>query len=189
MAKRKKPPFRCSSEAQKRAIRRYYAEKSQEGKAEPAQAKPPFKLPLKNGGHRWNIYKTPNYILNGNPNGDIHGGLVLDELNDNVVLVQVTHSEYKKQNRKNLPIRNLNSTDIDKKTGKLRSSYIEKRLVVSTKSKGVERGIESTILGKQMNDLQFTEEEKQAILNELSHLSTAEERYQLFEKLAKEKAD
>ena len=40
-----------------------------------------------------------------------------------------------------------------------------------------------------MNDLQFTEDEKQAVLNELSHLSTAEERYQLFEKLAKEKAD
>ena len=66
---------------------------------------------------------------------------------------------------------------------------LEKRLVVSTKSKGVERGIENTVLGDQKNDLQFTEEEKQTILDELSNLSTAEEKYQLFEKLAKEKAD
>ena len=129
------------------------------------------------------------YILNGKQDGNIHGGLVLDELNDNVVLVQVTHSEYKKRNRKNLPIRNLDSTDIDKRTGKLRNSYLEKRLVVSTKSKGVERGIENTVLGNQKNDLQFTEEEKQTILDELSNLSTAKEKYQLFEKLAKEKAD
>jgi hypothetical protein len=34
-----------------------------------------------------------------------------------------------------------------------------------------------------------TKEEKQKILDELSNLSTAKEKYQLFEKLAKEKAD
>lgn len=38
-----------------------------------------------------------------------------------------------------------------------------------------------------MNDLQFTEEEKRDILNELSHLSTAEERYNKFKELASKK--
>ena len=50
-------------------------------------------------------------------------------------------------------------------------------------------GIDISALRGQMNDLNFTEEEKQEILVKLSNLSTAEERYQLFEKLAKEKAD
>lgn len=186
---RKKPRFHCKTEAQRIAIRASYAKKAKENKAPPPPSKPPFKLPLKNGGRRWNIYRVPNYILNGKQDGNVHGGLVLDELNDNVMLVQVTHSEYKKRNRKNLLIRNLDSTDTDKKTGRLRNSYLEKRLVVSTKSQGVERGIASTVLGKQTNDLQFTEEEKQAILDELSNLSTAEEKYELFKKLAKEKAD
>ena len=186
---RKKPRFHCKTEAQKKAIKASYAKKAQEKKIPSRQPKQPFKLPLKDGGRRWNIYRVPNYILNGKQDGDVHGGLVLDELNDNVILVEVTHSEYKKRNRKNLPVRNLVSTDIDAKTGKLRNSYLEKRLIVSTESKGVARGIESTALITQMNDLQFTKEEKQRILDELSNLSTAEERYQLFEKLAKEKAD
>ena len=38
-----------------------------------------------------------------------------------------------------------------------------------------------------MNDLQFTEKEKKTILEELSHLSTSEERYKLFKELAKRK--
>ena len=187
MAKRKKPPFRCSSEAQKRAIRRYYAEKSQEGKARSAQEKLPFKLPLKNGGRIWNIYRVPNYILNGKQDGDVHGGLVLDELNDNVMLVEVTHSA-KKGKRNNLPVRNLVSTDV-LKDGKFRDSYIVKDLVVSVGKNEKMRGVDVSALKNKINDSDFSIDEKQRILDELSHLSTAEERYQLFEKLAKEKAD
>ena len=40
--------------------------------------------------------------------------------------------------------------------------------------------IKNTVLGSQKNDLEFTLEEKRRVLNELSNLSTAKERYQLF---------
>ena len=184
---RKKPRFHCKTEAQKKAIAASCAKRAEEKKKQVQVPKPQFKLPLKEGGRRWNIYKTPNYILNGKQDGDVHGGLVLDELNDNVILVQVTHKP-RKGKRNNIPVRNLESTDLDE-MGKLRESYLERRLIVSLERNGVKRGIENTALKAQKNDLQFTKEEKQAILDELSGLSTAEERYQLFEKLAKEKAD
>ena len=186
---RKKPRFHCKSEAQKRAIAASCAKRAEEKKKQvQAQAqKPRFKLPLKDGGRRWNIYKVSNSILNGKQDGAVHGGLVLDEMNNNVMLAQLTHS-FKKGKRNNLPIRNLDSTDLDK-DGNLQKSYLERRLIVSTKRGGNEFGIDISALNGQMNDLQFTKKEKQAILDELSHLSTAEERYQLFEKLAKEKAD
>lgn len=206
MSKNYKPRFHCKTEAQKNAIKANYAKQANRTKKTVGRGKqqnptkkqepvsnrvsPPnpssFQLPVKNGGRRWNIYRVPNYILNGKQDNDVHGGLVLDEMNDNVMLVEVTHSKYKKKNRKNLPIRNLESTDLDKE-GNLRDSYIEKRLIVSTGKDENERGIDASILNKQMNDLQFDEVEKQAILDELSHLSTAEERYELFQKLAKEK--
>lgn len=47
-------------------------------------------------------------------------------MNDNVLLTQVTHSSYKKRNRKNLPIRNLNSNDLDRE-GKIKESFLKKR--------------------------------------------------------------
>ena len=184
---RKKPRFHCKSEAQKRAIAANCAKRAKQKKQEKQITNAPFKLPLKNGGRRWNIYKVSNSILNGKQDGAVHGGLVLDEMNDNVMLAQLTHSS-KKGKRNNLPIRNLDSTDLDK-DGNLQKSYLERRLIVSTSRGGNEFGINISALNGQMNDLQFTEDEKQAILDELSHLSTAEERYQLFEKLAKEKAD
>lgn len=146
-----------------------------------------FKLPLKNGGHRWNIYRVSNVILNGRNDGDVHGGLVLDEENGNIMLAQVTHSD-RKGKRNNLKIRNVDSTDVDK-DGILNDSYIERRLIVSTKTKNGEEGIDIIALNKQMNDLEFTEDEKQKILDELSHLSTAEERYKKFLELAKKKGD
>lgn len=179
--KKKRKPFKCKNEAQKRAIRANYARMAAENKT----SKPSFKLPLKNGEHRWNIYRVSNTVLNGKNDGDVHGGLVLDEENGNVMLAQVTHSP-RKGKRNNIPIRNVKSTDLDK-DGKLKESYIERRLIVSVTDKDGEKGIDIEKLNKQLNDLQFTEAEKQSILDELSHLSTAEERYELFKKLAKRK--
>lgn len=176
--------FKCKSEAQKRAIRANYARIAAANKT-PKTEKSKFKLPLKNGGHRWNIYRVSNTVLNGRNDGDVHGGLVLDEENDNVLLAQVTHSP-RKGKRNNIPIRNLKSDDLDK-NGKLKDSYIERRLIVSVTDKNGEKGIDTEKLNKQLNDLQFSETEKQAILDELSHLSTAEERYKLFLELAKRK--
>ena len=184
---RKKPRFHCKTEAQKKAIRANYAKIAQERKPQPSPQKPSFKLPLKNGGRRWNIYRTPNYILNGKQDGDVHGGLVLDELNDNVILVEVTHSK-KDGKRNNLPVRNLQSKDFDEE-GNLRKSYIKRRLIGTYKKNNSIEPIKSVVLKKQLNDLEFTEEEKQKILDELSNLSTAKEKYQLFERLSKEKSD
>lgn len=178
--KKKRKTFKCKNEAQKRAIRANYARKAAEKKTAP-----PFKLPLNNSGHRWNIYRVSNTVLNGKNDGDVHGGLVLDEENGNVMLAQVTHSA-RKGKRTNIPIRNIKSDDLDK-DGNLKDSYIERRLIVSVTDKNGEKGIDIEKLNKQLNDLQFTETEKQAILDELSHLSTAEERYKLFKELAKRK--
>lgn len=183
--------FHCKSDAQKRAIRVSYAKKRNREslvKNKKNFNNNSFKLPLKEGGHRWNIYRVSNRILNGKLDNGVHGGLVLDEDNNNVMLVEVTHSEYKKKNRKNLSIRNLNSNDLDK-NGELKKSYIEKRLIVSTNSGSIEKGVDVSALYTQLNDLNFSEEEKVIILNELSNLTTAEEKYKLFKKLAKEKAN
>ena len=190
--KRNKPKFRCTSEAQIKAIRANYARMAAQKKrsAPPPQQPHPkkeFKLPLNNGGRRWNIFRVPNSILGGKQDNDVHGGLVLDELNDNYLLVQVTHSP-KKGKRNNLQIRNLNSSDFDK-DGNLRQSFLERRLIVSIDTKDGEQGIDYRALNRQMNDLQFTEKEKQTILDELSHLSTAEEKYNKFVRLAKQKAE
>ena len=192
--KRKQPKFRCKSEAQKRAIAANYARMAAQKKCSappPQQPKPQskkeFKLPLNNGGRRWNIFRVPNSILGGKQDNDIHGGLVLDEMNDNYLLVQVTHSP-KKGKRNNLQIRNLNSSDFDK-DGNLRQSFLERRLIVSIDTKDGEQGIDYRALNRQMNDLQFTEKEKQTIIDELSHLSTAEEKYNKFVRLAKQKAE
>lgn len=182
---KKRKTFKCKNEAQKRAIRASYARKASENKTPPPVKAPPFKLPLNNGGHRWNIYRVSNTVLNGKNDGDVHGGLVLDEENGNVMLAQVTHSP-RKGKRTNISIRNIKSDDLDK-DGNLKDSYIERRLIVSVTDKNGEKGIDIEKLNKQLNDLQFTETEKQAILNELSHLSTAEERYKLFKELAKRK--
>ncbi len=171
--------FHCKNKAQKRAIRVNYARIAAE------KHKTPFKLPLNNGGHRWNIFRVSNKVLNGKNDGDVHGGLVIDEDNGNVMLAQVTHSQ-RKGKRNNIPIRNIESNDLDK-NGKVKDSYIERRLIVSITDKDGEKGIDIKKLNKQINDLHFTEEEKQAILEELSHLSTAEERYKLFKELAKRK--
>lgn len=181
--KKKRKPFKCKNEAQKRAIKASYAKIAVQNNTLPP--KPPFKLPLNNGGHRWNIFKVPNFILNGRQDGDVHGGLVLDEDNGNVMLAQVTHSP-RKGKRTNIPIRNIDSTDLNK-DGKLKASYIERRLIVAITDKNSEQGIDLRALNDQMNDLQFTEEEKKTILEELSHLSTSEERYKLFKELAKRK--
>ena len=192
--KKNKPKFRCRSEAQKKAIAANYARMAAQKKhsvPQPQQPKPQqkkeFKLPLNNGGRRWNIFRVSNKILNGRNDGDVHGGLVLDEMNDNYLLVQVTHSP-KKGKRNNLQIRNLNSSDFDK-NGNLRQSFLERRLIVSIDTRDGEQGIDVSKLNKQLNDLQFTENEKQAILNELSHLSTAREKYDKFITLAKKKAE
>ena len=152
-----------------------------------AAAKERVQMPLNNGGRRWNIFRVSNKILNGRNDGDVHGGLVLDELNDNCLLVQVTHSP-KKGKRNNLQIRNLSSDDLDK-DGNLRQSFLERRLIVSIDTKDGEQGIDVSKLNKQLNDLQFTEDEKQAILDELSHLSTAREKYDKFITFAKKKAE
>lgn len=192
--KRKQAKFRCKSEAQKRAIAANYARMAAQKKRSdppPQQPKPQpkkeFKLPLNNGGRRWNIFRVPNSILGGKQDNDVHGGLVLDEMNDNYLLVQVTHSP-KKGKRNNLQIRNLNSSDFDK-DGNLRQSFLERRLIVSIDTKDGEQGIDYRALNRQMNDLQFTEKEKQTIIDELSHLSTAEEKYNKFVRLAKQKAE
>ena len=189
--KRKQPKFRCKSEAQKKAIAANYARKAaqnkQQSKLPQPKAKEIFKLPLKNGGKRWNIYRVPNSILGGKRDNDVHGGLVLDEMNDNYLLVQVTHSP-KKGKRNNLQIRNMNSSDFDK-DGNLRQSFLDRRLIVSIDTKDGEQGIDYRALNRQMNDLQFTEKEKQTIIDELSHLSTAEEKYNKFVRLAKQKAE
>lgn len=144
---------RKRSRAELAMIRSYYAkrasQKQQSGQpkrdkqvqqevVEPV--KRPFKLPLRNGGRRWNIYNVPNFILNGKHDGDIHGGLVLDEDNDNVMLVQVTHSS-KKGSRNNIVIRNLDSKDLDE-NGNLKQSYIERRLIVTYKKGKAEEGID-----------------------------------------------
>lgn len=100
---------------------------------------------------------------------------------------KVTHSS-KKGKRNNLQIRNLNSNDLDK-NGNLKQSFLERRLVVSVDTKNGEQGIDVSKLNKQLNDLQFTEQEKQSILDELSNLSTAREKYDKFITLAKKKVE
>ena len=142
-------------------------------------------LRVRTGGRRWNIYRVPNFILNGKSDNNVHGGLVLDENNNKVLLVEVTHSK-RKGKRTNIAIRNLRSNDIDEK-GNLRESYIVRRLVVSINTKDGEQGIDSSALNKQLNDLQFTEEERQFIINELSNLSTAETKYKKFIDLSNKK--
>lgn len=186
---KKKTKFHCKSKAQKKAIAANYARIAAQKKSSATTSKSQenFKLPLKNGGRRWNIFRVSNKILNGKNDGDVHGGLVLDELNDNYLLVQVTHSS-KKGKRNNLQIRNLNSNDLDK-NGNLKQSFLERRLVVSVDTKNVEQGIDVSKLNKQLNDLQFTEQEKQSILDELSNLSTAREKYDKFITLAKKKVE
>ena len=188
---KKTPKFHCKSEAQKKAIAANYARMVAQKKRNTASPLPKqqeqFKLPLHNGGKRWNIYRVSNKILNGRNDGDVHGGLVLDELNDNYLLVQVTHSP-RKGKRNNLQIRNLNSTDFDK-DGNLRQSFLERRLIVSIDTKDDEQGIDVSKLNKQLNDLQFTDKEKRDILDELSHLSTAREKYGKFVSLAKKKTE
>ena len=166
-------------------IRRKKAIEAAKKKSAPSEKN--FKLPLKNGGHRWNIFRVPNAILNGKRDGNVHGGLVLDEENENVLLVEVTHSP-KHGKRNNIKVRNLNSRDLDE-NGELRDSYLERRLIVSVKTQEGEKGIDFHALQKQINDLQFTEEEKRSLLNELSNLSTAEERYDKFIILAQKKND
>lgn len=186
---KKKTKFHCKSKAQKKAIAANYARIAAQKKSSATTSKSQenFKLPLKNGGRRWNIFRVSNKILNGKNDGDVHGGLVLDELNDNYLLVQVTHSS-KKGKRNNLQIRNLNSNDLDK-NGNLKQSFLERRLVVSVDTKNGEQGIDVSKLNKQLNDLQFTEQEKQSILDELSNLSTAREKYDKFITLAKKKVE
>lgn len=186
---KKKTKFHCKSKAQKKAIAANYARIAAQKKSSATTSKlqENFKLPLKNGGRRWNIFRVSNKILNGKNDGDVHGGLVLDELNDNYLLVQVTHSS-KKGKRNNLQIRNLNSNDLDK-NGNLKQSFLERRLVVSVDTKNGEQGIDVSKLNKQLNDLQFTEQEKQSILDELSNLSTAREKYDKFITLAKKKVE
>ena len=186
---KKKTKFHCKSKAQKKAIAANYARIAAQKKssATTSKSQETFKLPLKNGGRRWNIFRVSNKILNGKNDGDVHGGLVLDELNDNYLLVQVTHSS-KKGKRNNLQIRNLNSNDLDK-NGNLKQSFLERRLVVSVDTKNGEQGIDVSKLNKQLNDLQFTEQEKQSILDELSNLSTAREKYDKFITLAKKKVE
>lgn len=186
---KKKTKFHCKSKAQKKAIVANYARIAAQKKSSATTSKSQenFKLPLKNGGRRWNIFRVSNKILNGKNDGDVHGGLVLDELNDNYLLVQVTHSS-KKGKRNNLQIRNLNSNDLDK-NGNLKQSFLERRLVVSVDTKNGEQGIDVSKLNKQLNDLQFTEQEKQSILDELSNLSTAREKYDKFITLAKKKVE
>lgn len=193
MSKQKK--FKCKNEAQKKAIKANYARIADKNKNSKIVKGPKignktkFKLPLKNGGHRWNIYKVSNKILNGKHDGGVHGGLVIDEKNGNVLLVQVTHSSRNEHNkRNNYQIRNLDSSDLDK-DGNLRKSYIEKRLIVEYKTKGGLRSIGLDKLNGQMNDLNFDEDEKKIIIEALSNLSTAEERYTLFLENAKKKGD
>ena len=158
----------------------------------PQPPKDTFKLPhVTEGEHVWNIYRVPNSILNGKQDNDVHGGLVLNEQNGKLMLVEVTHSDKQKGKRNNIPVRNLCSTDIDKKAipPKLRDSYLVRKLVVSVERHGKEEGIDTRALLAQMNDLHFTDDEQKAILDKLSHLSTAEEKYNKFIELAKKKND
>ncbi len=196
----KRPHFHCTSELQKRAIRASYARHRSEQQAkhkgekkqsasdranEAVSARPAFQLPLRNGGNRWNIFRVPNFILNGKNDNDVHGGLVLDEINNKVLLVEVTHSK-KRQGRNTIDIRNLRSDDVDK-DGNLRESHLVRRLVVSIETKNGEEAIDVSALKAQLNDLQFTEDEKREILAKLSNLSTAEDRYNRFVELASKK--
>lgn len=184
--------FKCKSEKQKRAIRISYAIRSKQDvpTVPPVEPKvvvnlPKFKLPLVEGGHRWNIYKVPNFILNGKNDGGVHGGLVIDENNNNVLLVEVTHSP-KHGKRNNCLIRNLKSDDLDE-NGQLKASYFKRGLIVSIQKKGGKEGIDVSALKKQMNDLNFTTEEKNRVLEELSNLGSAESKYKEFIELAKNK--
>ncbi len=173
---------------QKAIIRRYYAEKAQRTKLHegvPKVNSGRFKLPLKKGKHLWNVYRVSNSILNGKHDNDVHGGLVLDELNDKVLLVEVTHSK-KNGKRNNMKIRNLRSGDLDE-NGVLRESYLRKKLIVSVNTVRGEEPIDVIALQRQMNDLNFTEQEKQSIIDELSNLSTAEGKYKKFVDLANKK--
>lgn len=143
-----------------------------------------FKLALKNGVHIWNIYRVPNIILNGKNDKGVHSALVLDEVNNIVLLVEITHSK-KTHNKNNYPIRNLNSKDIDE-NGDLRESYIVKKVISSYKNKKtiIINGINTSALKKQINDLYFTDWKKREILDILSDLTTLEEKYFEFIKLA-----
>ena len=137
------------------------------------------KIPLRQGGHRWNIYRVSNYILNGKKDNDVHGGLVIDEINDNVILVEVTHSS-RWGKRNNQSIRNINSKDVDE-NGVLRKSYFKKRLIISKNGKA----INISVLQKQNNDLNFSLEEIKGILNVINNLETTIEKYEEFIKLSK----
>ncbi len=187
----KKPKFKCKSEAQKRAIWANYSKNGTGQKSLKQQSKSiqkdKFQLPFRDGGRRWQIFKVPDFILNGKQDNSVHGGLVIDEENDNFLLVQVTHSE-KKGKRNNISVRNLVSTDLDE-NGNLKNSFLERRLIVSFKNGNKESGIDIRALNDQMNDLQFTETEKREILAQLSNLSTAEEKYKKFIDLANKKND
>ena len=137
------------------------------------------KIPLRQGEHRWNIYRVSNYILNGKKDNDVHGGLVIDEINDNVILVEVTHSS-RWGKRNNQSIRNINSKDVDE-NGVLRKIYFKKRLIISKNGKA----INISVLQKQNNDLNFSLEEIKGILNVINNLETAIEKYEEFIKLSK----
>ena len=149
--------------------------------------KPSFKLPLKEGDHRWNIYRVPNFILNGKQDGNVHGGLVIDEKNDNVILVEVTHSS-RNGKRNNFEIPNLVSTDLDE-DGSLRKSYVRRDLIVSYKSTTGEKPISVVSLKGLINDKNLTVNEKEFILDSLNNLTTAEQRYLKFLSLAEKKDD
>ena len=110
---------------------------------------------------------------------DVHGGLVIDEINDNIILVEVTHSS-RWGKRNNQSIRNINSKDVDE-NGVLRKSYFKKRLIISKNGKA----INISVLQKQNNDLNFSLEEVKEILNVINNLETTIEKYEEFIKLSK----
>ena len=59
----------------------------------------------------------------------------------------------------NIPVRNLDSKDLDKK-GKICDSYAVKDLVVSVGKNDKMIGVDISALKSQINDLNFTEKEK-----------------------------
>lgn len=136
-------------------------------------------IPLRNGGHRWNIYRVSNYILNGKRDNDVHGGLVIEEINEKVILVEVTHSS-RWGKRNNYKIRNINSKDISSEN-KLKDSYIKKHLVFSKNG----QAISVSVLKKQQNDLNFTIEEIKEILEMINSLDSTKEKYEQFKKFVK----
>lgn len=114
-------------------------------------------IPLVNGEYEWNSYEIDNNILHKRRNDGHHPALVLLEYKGKILVAEITHSSKGKK----LKITNPVSFD-----GK--DSFIKRQTVVSIDGdKKIPLRISN--LGRRVNDLIFSKEEKEKILKSLNN--------------------